>query len=238
MGALSKQPAMHGIESKPESGRANRVWSKMLSLFNMSVFPPSPPQPAHLGTRAGNQFTERAADSGRIAPKSILVAPGLKPQYAEGSEDEFVRRAAAVYFENVLALRALDVDHDLAISASEIADAPMALKTIDKNRDGKLSPEECGLFDRGDTVLPQAILDPEFLKLVRLRFMGLNPVLAALDADHNGEISVAEIQNSPAALKTLDKDGDGRLVADELLPDSAANQVRILVRSGKYVPFQ
>jgi Ca2+-binding EF-hand superfamily protein len=68
--------------------------------------------------------------------------------------------------------------------------------------------------------------------------MGLNPVLAALDADHNGEISAAEIQNSPAALKTLDKDGDGRLVTDELLPDSAANQKRILMRSGKYVQWQ
>jgi hypothetical protein len=68
--------------------------------------------------------------------------------------------------------------------------------------------------------------------------MRLNPVLAALDADHNGQISAAEIQNSPAALKTLDKNGDGRLVADELLPDSVANQNKILMRSGKYVPWQ
>jgi Ca2+-binding EF-hand superfamily protein len=235
--ALSKQPAMRGIESKSDSG--NRVWSKMLSLFNMSVFAPPPPQPARSGTRAGGQLAESAAGSGRIA--RILVAPGQKRQYAEdSSQDGVMRGLAAVYFENILVLGALDVDHDLVISASEIADSPKALKTLDKNRDGTLSPEECGLFDLGDTgkhgrVRPEEILDPEFLKLVRLRFMRLNPVLAALDADHNGQISAAEIQNSPAALKTLDKDDDGRLVADELLPDSVTNQSRILMRSGNNV---
>lgn len=39
-------------------------------------------------------------------------------------------------------LAALDVDHDSEISAKEIAGAPTALKTLDKNTDGKLTPEE------------------------------------------------------------------------------------------------
>ena len=37
------------------------------------------------------------------------------------------------------------------------------------------------------------------------------PVLAALDADKNGEISAEEIDNAAAALKKLDKNGDGYL---------------------------
>lgn len=39
-------------------------------------------------------------------------------------------------------IAALDVDRDGTISASELADAPESLKTLDKNGDGELSPEE------------------------------------------------------------------------------------------------
>jgi hypothetical protein len=35
--------------------------------------------------------------------------------------------------------------------------------------------------------------------------MRSNPVLIALDADHDGEISATEIENAPAALRTLTK---------------------------------
>ncbi len=45
------------------------------------------------------------------------------------------------------------------------------------------------------------------------------PVLAALDADKNGEISAEEIDNAAAALKKLDKNGDGKLTEDELRPN-------------------
>jgi hypothetical protein len=45
--------------------------------------------------------------------------------------------------------------------------------------------------------------------------MRLDPVLAALDTDANGEISAAELAAAPTALKKLDRDGDGRLAVDE-----------------------
>jgi len=48
--------------------------------------------------------------------------------------------------------------------------------------------------------------------------MRFHPLLAALDADHDGEISAAEMQNAPAALKTLDRNHDGKLTPDEILP--------------------
>jgi hypothetical protein len=44
------------------------------------------------------------------------------------------------------------------------------------------------------------------------------PVLAALDANKDGVIDAAEIANSAAALKALDKNGDGQLTHDEILP--------------------
>jgi Ca2+-binding EF-hand superfamily protein len=42
--------------------------------------------------------------------------------------------------------------------------------------------------------------------------------LAALDADHDGAVSASEIKRAAAALVTLDKNNDGKLTLDELLP--------------------
>ncbi|MEI6084802.1 MAG: EF-hand domain-containing protein [Verrucomicrobiota bacterium] len=44
------------------------------------------------------------------------------------------------------------------------------------------------------------------------------PIIATLDANHDGVIDADEIANAPAALKTLDKNGDGQLTPDELRP--------------------
>lgn len=46
----------------------------------------------------------------------------------------------------------------------------------------------------------------------------LPPLIAALDANHDGVIDAAEIDNAPAALRTLDKNGDGKLTQDEIRP--------------------
>jgi hypothetical protein len=42
--------------------------------------------------------------------------------------------------------------------------------------------------------------------------------MVALDANKDGELDATEIANASAALKTLDKNGDGKLSADELMP--------------------
>ncbi len=44
------------------------------------------------------------------------------------------------------------------------------------------------------------------------------PLHAALDADADGVISAAEMQNAANALKGLDQNGDGELTPDELRP--------------------
>ncbi len=43
------------------------------------------------------------------------------------------------------------------------------------------------------------------------------PLIAALDANHDGVIDADEIKNAAAALAKLDKDGDGRLTREEFL---------------------
>ena len=52
---------------------------------------------------------------------------------------------------------------------------------------------------------------------------GGNPIFAALDANHDGEIDANEISNAPAALRKLDKNGDGKLTRDELRPARQGN---------------
>jgi EF hand len=44
------------------------------------------------------------------------------------------------------------------------------------------------------------------------------PLFAALDANHDGVIDQTEIANASAALLKLDKNGDGKLTRDELMP--------------------
>ena len=43
----------------------------------------------------------------------------------------------------------------------------------------------------------------------------------ALDVDGDGEITVTEIQKAGAALKSLDKDGDGWVRREEMRPANA-----------------
>ncbi len=50
------------------------------------------------------------------------------------------------------------------------------------------------------------------------------PLHGALDADGNGEISAAEIENASDALKKLDKNDDGKLSLEELRPNWAAGR--------------
>lgn len=45
-----------------------------------------------------------------------------------------------------------------------------------------------------------------------------NPIVAALDANSDGELDATEINNATAALKKLDKNGDGKLTREELRP--------------------
>jgi len=54
------------------------------------------------------------------------------------------------------------------------------------------------------------------------RFMSMMPVLKALDADGDGELSSAEIDNAVTALRSLDKDNSGSLSSEEMMPDFGA----------------
>jgi hypothetical protein len=50
------------------------------------------------------------------------------------------------------------------------------------------------------------------------------PIELVLDANGDGVIDAAEIANAPVALKKLDKNGDGKLTADEYRPPHPPRQ--------------
>lgn len=100
---------------------------------------------------------------------------------------------------------ALDVNHDGVIDASEIANAPAELKTLDKNGDGQLTADEIYPARPADAPT-NAPLPPT------------PPIVKALDANGDDVIDASEIANASAELKSLDKNGDGQLTRDEFCP--------------------
>jgi len=130
-------------------------------------------------------------------------------------------KLARPYFLSMPVLRALDTDGDFTLSPWEIANAPAALRSLDSQHAGKVTAEECGLHIDPDSV------PPETPAQLRRQFMSYHPVLAALDADHDGEISAGEIGRAAAALKKLDRNQDGYLTADELVPLDLAVRARL-----------
>lgn len=107
-------------------------------------------------------------------------------------------------------MRALDVNHDGVIDSNEIANASVELLTLDKNGDGQLTTDEY-LPPRPPNADSQTFRPPS------------SPLVEALDVNHDGIIDANEIANAPAELKTLDKNGDGKLTRDEIRPPRPHN---------------
>lgn len=140
----------------------------------------------------------------------------------------------------------LDRNHDGQITPEEYSpkledktatnDLLTRLMAMDRNGDGVLTKDEVpermvAMFDRGDTnhdgkltadeikAMSAAQTDPQGRPIGKGNAGGnlrMDPVMDALDVDHDGILSAAEIASAPGALKTLDKDADGILSKDEL----------------------
>jgi Ca2+-binding EF-hand superfamily protein len=121
-------------------------------------------------------------------------------------------------------LNALDANHDGTIDETEIANASAALKTLDKNGDGKLTKDELRPQrpeggNGQDGQRPPRQDGQGGPRMDGQRPMGTPPPLVnALDANHDGTIDATEVANASTALKTLDKNSDGKLTKDELRP--------------------
>jgi hypothetical protein len=158
-------------------------------------------------SRPGLLRVDRNSMSGSDLNTSVKLGPDASEAWL---------KLARRYYRSMPALVALDTDRDFALSPQEIDQAPAALRHLDTRRAGRVTAEECGLHIDSNSV------SPEMRAQLRRRFMSFHPVLAALDADHDAEISGQEIEHAAAALKKLDRNHDGYLTADELIPPELA----------------
>ena len=133
--------------------------------------------------------------------------------------------------EMVKTLMAFDKNGDGKIERSEMPERMQRLfERGDLNQDGVLTMDEIRKLAQAEQASrpKEQEGDPATRKRMEKVIMRVVPVLAALDTDRNAEISEAEMHNAPAALKTLDKNGDGRLTDEEVTPD----WVRVFVAQG------
>lgn len=116
-------------------------------------------------------------------------------------------------------VRALDADKNRELSAEEIANAPAALRALDRDNDGSVSvadfrpagaPERFARKERPDASAGKG-RGPG-------RGRPVDPVMLALDADGDRVLSATEIGNATASLRALDANSDGKLTPDELRP--------------------
>ncbi len=110
-------------------------------------------------------------------------------------------------------LMALDKNGDGVLTKEELPDRMQAMFARgDANHDGKLTADEIKAMSAGQS-------DPQGRPVGRGNAGGnlrMDPVMDALDVDHDGVLSAAEIASAPGALKTLDKDADSTLSVAEL----------------------
>ena len=177
------------------------------------------------------------AQGGQPAPRLVLQALDTD---GDGQLSAAEIQAASA------SLLKLDRNRDGQITADEYtpkvedkaasSDLLNRLMLLDRNGDGVLTADELpermqAMFQRGDTnhdgkltadeirAMATSQADPQGRPVGRGNASGMlrmDPVMDALDVDHDGVLSAAEIASAPGALKTLDKNADGILSADEL----------------------
>jgi len=158
---------------------------------------------------------------------------GRGPEGGRGGRGEEGPSAADMAEETVKTLMAFDANGDGRLSKDELPERFQGLLArADENKDGFLTPDEIrkvaaaqaapaggGSGGRGDGGLENA---PGEGRGGRgggdMNFIRMDPILAAIDVNADGVISAEELRNAPAALRKLDKDGDGQISREEAMP--------------------
>jgi Ca2+-binding EF-hand superfamily protein len=109
---------------------------------------------------------------------------------------------------------ALDADRDGTISAGEMAGAPRALAALDKNGDGRISPDE---------IMPSRPDGPGREQAGAAAAPDLVNTLFALDENKDGKLSKEEVpERMQGIFVRADADHDGFLTREELTKATAA----------------
>ncbi len=113
------------------------------------------------------------------------------------------------------AMEALDTNRDHIFDEAEIANASQSLLGLDRNGDGRLTPEELRPTSSGtDASGGQNASSQNGSQGPPPRM----PAMEALDTNRDHIFDEAEIANASQSLLGLDRNGDGRLTPQELRP--------------------
>jgi hypothetical protein len=120
-------------------------------------------------------------------------------------------------------LMSFDKNGDGALTRAEMPERFQGLfDRSDANKDGRLTPDE---LKKSAASQPAPVEDRRPPESEGRRGRGreggfpmMDPLVAALDLDHDGSLSADEIKAAPASLRSLDANKDGKLTDDEVMP--------------------
>ncbi|WP_158615454.1 EF-hand domain-containing protein [Acidipila sp. EB88] len=174
---------------------------------------------------------------GSLSKQEIQAAPASlhaldRDQDGQLSLEELTPRrddAGANPAQLVTQLMQFDKNADGVLTPDELPERMQSLfARADTNKDGKLTPDEIRQSAARTSAPRGRPSDPaETIDLLHL-----DPVVDALDIDHNGVISAEEIRTASLHLLVLDKNHDGILSADEMIvrQQSPAQRVAHILR--------
>lgn len=176
------------------------------------------------GPRERPRLVLRALDldqDGSLSDQEVQAAPvSLRSLDRNGDgelttdEMEAMRSdAGASPDQLVTQLMSFDKDRNSVLTQEELPERMRAMfGRADKNHDGKLTAEEL----RATALHSGSPNGPRLQPGKAQGMIRLDPVLSALDADHDGVISSAEIEAAGAHLAALDTDHNGRITPEEM----------------------
>ena len=196
------------LPNKPRSRRINLILANTLSYFeSIKIL--------------------TAIDSnhdGYLSRDEIAKAPGALLQLSVGdrltaNECGFrigVMRVIASPQKYVTAIMKYDANHDGKLDEYELPNGMKGLvKEADTNGDFLLSPAEIRAF----AMSPEQSNSRRIARQRQSIHMRFHPALVALDSNQDEVIDAEEIRNAATSLLKLDKNHDGRLSPEEVLPD-------------------
>ena len=167
-----------------------------------------PPQ----NDRSDRRFDLAKADAngdGSIDRKELTAFVSQRGRRGRGGGDMFAR------------LMQMDVDKDGAISKAEWKGRPEGFARLDKDKDGKLSKAELETLSR------------DMRRRGQWKNRPADALFRRMDKNGDKRISAEEWTMRPELFAKFDADGDGFIVAAEVMPQGGRRRARYDVASGK-----